>query len=129
MNAVASFLCIERMVSLRQQELPVQIDQYIHEHYTEKIDAESIAQHFNLGRTKVYEITKQNYGMGIAEYIRKLRIDKAKQLLAEPDEHPLAEISYECGFQDYNYFITVFRKTVGVPPRVYRQNLFAHEEQ
>lgn len=55
MKAVASFLCMEQMVSLRQQELPVQIDEYIQKHYTEKIDAVSIAQHFDIGKTKIYE--------------------------------------------------------------------------
>lgn len=120
MKAVASFLCMERMVSLRQQELPVQIDEYIQEHYTEKIDAVSIAQHFGIGKTKIYEIAKQNYGIGIAEYIRKLRIEKAKELLIESPELSLAEVAYECGFDDYNYFITVFKRVVGVPPKRFK---------
>ena len=121
MNAVASFLCLDRMVSLRQQELPVQIDQYIQEHYTEKMDAVSIARHFDIGKTKIYEIAKQNYEMGIAEYIRKLRIEKARQLLTKQPELSLAEIAYACGFSDYNYFITVFRRIVGMPPKTYQQ--------
>lgn len=119
MKAVASFLCMERMVSLHRQELPVQIDAYIQEHFTEKIDAVSIAQHFKIGKTKLYEIAKQNYGMGIAEYIRNLRVEKAKQLLTGQEELSLAEIAYECGFDDYNYFITVFKRVVGVPPKAY----------
>lgn len=123
MTAVASYLCMDRMVSLRQQELPVQIDEYIQEHYTEKIDSLTIARHFHIGKTKIYEIAKQNYGMGIAEYIRKLRIDRARQLLAEQTELSLAEIAYNCGFNDYNYFISVFKKMVGVPPIAYRQQI------
>ena len=120
MKAVASFLCMERMVSLHQQELPVQIDEYIQAHYTEKIDAISIAKHFGIGKTKIYEIAKQNYGIGIAEYIRKLRIEKAKELLIESPELSLAEVAYECGFDDYNYFITVFKRVVGVPPKRFK---------
>ena len=65
--------------------------------------------------------------MGIAEYIRKLRIDQAKQLLAERTELSLAEIAYACGFSDYNYFITVFKKLVGVPPIAYRQQIVKTE--
>ena len=93
MKAVASYLCMDRMVSMHQQELPVQIDEYIQSHYTERIDAVSIAQHFHIGKTKIYEIARQNYGMGIAEYIRKLRIDLARQLLAEQTDLSLAEIA------------------------------------
>ena len=128
MKAVASFLCMERMVSLHQQELPVQIDEYIQKHYTEKIDAVRIAQHFNIGKTKIYEISKQNYGIGIAEYIRKLRIEKAKKLLVESPELTLAEIAYECGFDDYNYFITVFKRMVGIPPKRYKESVIVQSQ-
>lgn len=129
MKAVASFLCMERMVSMHKEELPVQIDEYIQSHYTEKIDAVSIAQHFNIGKTKIYEIARQNYGMGIAEYIRKLRIDKAKQLLTGQTELSLTEIAYTCGFSDYNYFITVFKKLVGIPPIAYQQQILTAERK
>lgn len=60
----------------------------------------------------------QSYGVGIAEHIRNLRIEKAKRLLTE-SRLPLAEIAAQCGFKDYNNFITVFRKNVGVPPKKY----------
>ena len=119
MQAVASYLCMERMVALKQQELPVQIDTYIQEHYTEDISVSSIAEYFQIGKTKIYEIAKQNYGIGIAEQIRKLRIEKAKRLLREQRELSLSQIASKCGFDDYNYFITVFRRMVGVPPRTY----------
>lgn len=52
MKAVASYLCMDRMVSMHQQELPVQIDEYIQSHYTERIDAVSIAQHFHIGKRR-----------------------------------------------------------------------------
>lgn len=119
MQAVASYLCMERMVSLHRQELPVQIDEYISIHYTEELDAASLAEHFQIGKTQLYEIARQSYGIGIAEHIRNLRIGKAKQLLTEQPELSLAEIATNCGFNDYNYFITVFKRVVGVPPRAY----------
>ena len=119
MQAVAAYLCMERMVSLRQQELPVQIDEYIQAHFTEDLDAMQLAGHFKIGRTQLYEIAKQSYGLGIAEHIRNLRIEKARQLLSEQSGLSLAEISSQCGFKDYNYFITVFKRVVGVPPRAY----------
>lgn len=119
LQAVTAYLCLERMVSLRQEELPVQIDEYIQAHFTEDIDAFSIARHFHIGKTKLYEIAKQSYGIGIAQYIRKIRIEKAKLLLSEQQDLTLAELSSECGFEDYNYFITVFKRVVGMPPKAY----------
>lgn len=117
MQTVASYLCMERMVSLRQQELPVQIDEYIQAHFTDEINAVLIAKQFQIGKTKLYEIAKQSYGIGIAEYIRNLRIKKARELLTEHPEFSLTEVSSKCGFEDYNYFITVFKRLVGMPPK------------
>lgn len=119
MQAVAAYLCMERMVSLRQQELPVQIDEYIQAHFTEDLDAIQLARHFGIGKTRLYEIAQQSYGLGIAEHIRNLRIEKAKRLLSEQSSLSLAEISSQCGFHDYNYFITAFKRIVGIPPKAY----------
>jgi YesN/AraC family two-component response regulator len=109
------------MVSLRHQELPVQVDDYISGHFTESIDAISICMKFDIGKTQLYEIAKQNYGIGIAEHIRNLRIEKAKKLLEE-SEFPMSEIASQCGYKDYNYFITVFKRVVGIPPKKYAKH-------
>lgn len=119
LQAVASYLCMERMVSLHQQELPVQIDEYISLHFTEDIDATMLCQEFQIGKTHLYEIMKQNYGVGLAEHIRNLRIKKAKDLLVSHPKMSLADIAFSCGFKDYNYFIAVFKRVVGVPPKKY----------
>lgn len=118
LQAVASYLCLEQMVSLRRQELPAQIDEYISAHLAQPLDAAAICRQFQIGKTQLYEIAKQNYGVGIAQHIRNLRMEKAKRML-EDSPLPLAEIAFQCGFKDYNYFITVFRRVVGVSPKKY----------
>lgn len=121
LQAVASYLCLERMVTLHQKNLPVQIDEYISEHFTENIDVSHICEKFQIGKTSLYEIAKQNYGIGIAEHIRNLRIEKAKALLVDHPEMRISEIAIECGFDDYNYFITVFKRVTGQPPKQFRK--------
>lgn len=54
------------------------------------------------------------------EYIRKLRIDKALQLLDQP-EYSLLDIAYQTGFADQSHFTRVFKKFVGKSPSVYRK--------
>lgn len=119
LQAVASYLCMERMVSLHQQELAVQLDEFISAHFMEEIDATILCQAFQIGKTRLYEIVKQNYGVGLAEHIRNLRINKAKDLLVNHPEKSLADVAFSCGFKDYNYFIAVFKRMVGVPPKKY----------
>lgn len=119
LQAVASYLCMERMVSLHQHELPVLLDKYISAHFTEDIDVTTLCQQFQIGKTRLYEIAKQNYGIGLAEHIRNLRINKAKNLLISMPNMSLSDIAFSCGFKDYNYFITVFKRIVGVSPKRY----------
>lgn len=120
LQSVASYFCLERMAVLRQEDLPVQIDNYITKHYTEEIDASVLCERFQIGKTKLYEIATQNYGMGIAEHIRFMRIEKAKTLLTEYPEMRISEIASACGFENYNYFTTIFRRMVGIPPKKYK---------
>ncbi len=122
LQAVASYLCLERMAVIRQKDLPVQIDEYIANHYTEDLNTQMLCEHFQIGKTTLYEIAKQNYGIGIVDHIRSLRIEKAKELLVEKPKMPISEIAFACGFHDYNYFITVFKRVTGMPPKQYQKN-------
>ena len=120
LEAVASFLCMDHMVLLRQQAVQVQVDAYISAHFTEDISADMLCRRFGIGRTALYEFARQNYGMGVAQHIRALRIAHARKLLVEQPGLNISEVAEKCGFRDYNYFITVFGRMVGAAPRQYR---------
>jgi len=121
MVAVASYLCLERMAFLKYEDLPSRIDAYISEHFTEDIDASHICDKFGIGKTSLYELSNQTFGMGIAQHIRELRMEKARHLLKESPQMRINEVAEACGFHDYNYFITIFKKMTGIPPRQYRK--------
>ena len=122
LHAVASYLILERMATLKEDLLAVRLDAYLSAHYTEKLNAVMISEHLGIGKTQLYELSQQLYGCGIAEKIRSLRMEKAKSLLTEYKEMPLAEIAAQCGFHDYNYFITVFSREVGLSPSAWKKN-------
>ena len=58
--------------------------------------------------------------MGIAEYIRRRRLHKAKKLLKMTDL-PISQIALAVGFADYNYFSRIYKKAYGKSPRYYRK--------
>ena len=64
--------------------------------------------------------------MGIAEYLKKLRIDKAQQLI-RTTELTISEISDRVGFSDYNYFRRVFKSETGISAKEYRQQSISKE--
>ena len=121
LHAVASQLILERMAVIRQEGIEVQLDRYLTAHYTEPITPEALCDHFHIGRTKLYEIVRQSYGRGLSEHVRHLRMERAKELLLDRPELTVAEVAMACGYDDYNYFISLFARAAGMPPKRYRQ--------
>lgn len=68
------------------------------------------------------EFSKYFDNLSFGDYIRKLRIEKAIELLKNP-KHSLAEIAYLTGFSDQSHFARIFKKTMGKSPLAYRKGL------
>jgi len=68
------------------------------------------------------EFSKYFQNLSFGEYIRKLRIEKALELLKQP-RHSLSEIAYLTGFSDQSHFTRIFKKHTGRSPAEYRKNL------
>ena len=120
LHAVASYLILERMATLKEDLLEVRLDTYIANHYTEALDAARLSQVLGIGKTQLYALTKKLYQQGMAKRIRELRMKKARSLLRDQRDLSLAEVAWQCGYQDYNYFFTVFKREVGCTPREWR---------
>ncbi|AEI49174.1 chromate resistance protein ChrB domain-containing protein [Runella slithyformis] len=73
------------------------------------------------------EFSKHFDDLSFGEYIRKLRIDKAIQLL-ETSDSPLSEIAYLTGFSDQSHFTRIFKKFTGKNPSTYRKNVLKSKE-
>jgi ligand-binding sensor protein/biotin operon repressor len=125
LHAVASYLILERMATLKEDMLEVRLDTYVSAHCTEPLSAAALAERLGIGRTQLYELSKKLYQQGLAAHIRTLRMEKAKSLLRQQRDLSLAEVAWQCGYQDYNYFFTVFRREVGCTPREWKNG---HDE-
>lgn len=68
------------------------------------------------------EFSKYFSDLSFGEYIRKLRIEKAIELLGSTD-NSLAEIAYLTGFSDQSHFNRIFKQHTGQNPSVFRKSL------
>jgi AraC-like DNA-binding protein len=68
------------------------------------------------------EFSKHFDNLTFGEYIRKQRIEKAKELMITPT-YSLTEIAYLTGFSDQSHFTRIFKQYIGVSPFEYRKNL------
>jgi len=66
------------------------------------------------------EFSKHFDNLSFGDYIRKLRIDKAKSLM-DTTTYSLTEISYLTGFSDQSHFTRIFKKQTGQNPSVYKK--------
>lgn len=68
------------------------------------------------------EFSKYFEDLSFGEYIRKQRIEKAKELIASAG-YSLTEIAYLTGFSDQSHFNRIFKKHTGQNPSDYKKSL------
>ncbi len=68
-----------------------------------------------MSRTSVYNKIRSMTGQSVNEFIRIVRLNKAKELLSS-GQHNVSEVAYMVGFSDPKYFSTCFKKQFGVSP-------------
>ena len=73
-----------------------------------------------MSRSTLYSRLKQETGMGVNDYINKIRIEKSVELLLNTDLS-ISEISYEVGFSYPRYFSTSFKNFKGVTPTNFKK--------
>ena len=122
LHALASYLTLEKMATLKEERVAERLDNYICEHFTEPMTAQTLCDRLQIGKTQLYSLSKQLYGSGVAQQVRKLRIEKARRLLAERPDMSVGDVAEACGFSDYNYFISVFTRMTQESPSRYRRH-------
>ena len=104
------------------QDTVRQIIQHINQHYPEAISAETLTKDFYLASNTIRALFKQKTGKTIHEYLTEVRLEKARQLLADP-ELRIKEIAVRTGYRNVSYFCKVFADIYGVSPMSYRLQL------
>lgn len=92
---------------------------YLRRHFREHVSLEELAHEAYLSPWHLSRVFKRERGMAPFAYLRALRIEAAKRLLAESDLE-VTQIAYAVGFEDSNHFSRAFRAAAGLPPSAFR---------
>lgn len=112
---------IKRMESyahhLQRKTLTADVKRYLEENLSSKITLGDVARHVAYSASSVKRVFAGETGKSVMAYLCDLRIGRAKELLERGES--VAFTARECGFDTANYFSSVFREKVGVPPSRY----------
>ena len=109
----------QKVIDKKQQEL---LDKLTHLVVTNMqnphFSVDNLCLELGMNRTKLYSFAKQATELTLANYIRKIRLDKAAELLKTTDKL-ISEVCYEVGIDSPSYFTRAFKEQFGVSPSEY----------
>jgi two-component system response regulator YesN len=97
------------------------IEEYVRNNYQKDIKLQEIADRFFLSREYISRKFKQEYQETITDYVTRIRIEKAKELLENP-YLKIYDVAEAVGYQNDKYFIKVFKKIEGQTPSEFRNS-------
>lgn len=97
---------------------------YISRHYTDRFSVPQLAKRCAMSETAFRKRFKQLTGCSPVQYINKLKIEKACQMLLSGDISP-NDICEFLNFYSLPYFYKVFKDTTGITPHQYRDQHIA----
>lgn len=90
------------------------VHRYIKYSYMDHINIKELGAEFGFERSYLYRIFKQRYGIGPKEYLTRIRLENAKNLLAQG--YSVAECAYMVGYSDAFSLSKAYKKYYGFSP-------------
>jgi len=98
--------------------------EFITQNHEEDISLGQVAKAVNTSTFHFCKLFKKSTGLHFTEYVSRVRTEKAKNLLLNPNLR-ISEIAYQVGFQSLTHFNRVFKKIMGQSPTDFRARLSA----
>lgn len=121
----------EGEANLHPDELMVDAQQWLQEHFAEAVQFADVAQRLQVSQRTLNRRFKLATGMSPGRYLQHLRLEHARDLLRDSNLS-VREIAAEVGYLDLGYFTTLFRGLMTQSPTQYRKSvrgkLFSLEE-
>ena len=95
---------------------------YIRENFANELSLDEVSRYVNISPYYFSKLFKEEAGENFIEYLTRIRIAHAKELLKNP-ELSIKEICLMSGYSDPNYFSRLFKKQEDVTPSEYREQL------
>lgn len=122
--ASSSFASVEPACDSRRVQ---KVQEFIESNYKQEIRLNTIASLVGMAPTAFSRFFKLRTGKSISDYIIDVRLGHASRLLVDSTTS-IAEISYDCGFNNISNFNRIFKKKKGHSPKIFR-DLYQHHKK
>lgn len=112
----------------QKKSLGLTVKAYIDAHYREDINLKTIAEALKFNSYYLAHAFKEHIGYSPMQYIIRRRIGEAQNLLIITDRS-ITDIALSCGYNNSNYFQSVFKNIVGITPGQYRRDWVKNASQ
>ena len=100
-------------------EIILKAQEYIENHYEDKLSVEGLADQFALSRRNFIRKFKKATQNSPSEYIQRVKMEAAKKHFEKSSEN-VSEVMYTVGYNDMKSFRKIFKKITGLTPNSYR---------
>lgn len=104
-----------------KKALAWEIRKYLELNYSRPVSNRDLSEMFGFVPLYLRRIFREYYEMTPSEYLQKIRLEKARELLMAVPEISLRDIAEEVGYNDSMYFSKLFKKQNGLSPTEYRK--------
>lgn len=95
------------------------VSHYVYQHYNLDLSVDMLADYVCLAPSYLSHIFKKETGENLGKFIKRVRMEKAKEMLEETHEKIVA-IAVAVGYSNVSYFCQSFREYYGISPQKYR---------
>ncbi|MNI32204.1 putative response regulatory protein [compost metagenome] len=109
---------LEQLIGQRKFKNKLNLEEvrlYIDGHFAEAVTLDGLARAFFVSKEYLSKVFKQEYGCNVTDYILGLRMEQAREWLAD-ENIPIKTVAELAGYEDVGYFYRVFKKHFGVAP-------------
>lgn len=96
---------------------------YLNENYASKISLDKIAKNMYLSPVYISKIFKEETGESPINYLIKIRLEKARDILISGDSGSIKHIANSVGYDDVYHFSKLFKKYYGISPLYYKKTM------
>lgn len=96
---------------------------YLNENFEDKISLDQIAHNMYLSPVYISKIFKEETGDSPINYLIKIRLEKAREILMRGEGGSIKNIANSVGYEDVYHFSKLFKKYYGISPLYYKKSL------